>query len=276
MDCEVSVNTRLFYRRWLWVALLLLGAALVAFVALTPPAFLDKAGVIGAVVCHRIPSHSFFIHEHQTVLCQRCTGTFTAALTGLLIQWGFWQRRRQQGFPHWSIVLLLLSFVGVWGFDGLNSYFTLLPAHQPLLYPPQPWLRLLTGTLVGMGMSVILVPAFNLTLWADGEAKPSVTWPDIGRLTLILLLQAGLIYTRVDILLYPLALYSVLAVFTLLTALGTMIVVMALGYDNRFTSWREALPFVLWGALVAVALMAFVLGARWLLTGTLAGMPGVE
>lgn len=263
-------------KRTAGIAALLLLAALLAFIALTPPDLLEKLGVVGAVVCHRIPSHSFFIHEHQTVLCQRCTGTFTAALTGLIVQWGLWKRRRPQAFPHWSIILTLLGFIALWGFDGFNSYLTLIPPYRPLLYPPQPWLRLLTGTLVGLGMSIILVPAFNLTLWADGEARPALTGRDFGALISLGLLQAALIYTRADALLYPLALYSALAVLILLTTLGTMIVVMALGYDNRFTSWREALPALLWGALIAVALMVFVLGARYLLTGTLQGMPGLS
>ncbi len=261
-------------RRRVWLAILLLAATSLAFLALTPPDILEKIGIIGAVVCHRIPSHSFFIHDHQSVLCQRCTGTFTAALTGLIVQWGLWKRRRPQHFPHWSIILTLLSFVALWGFDGFNSYYNLMTG-MPLLYLPQPWLRLLTGTLVGLGMSIILVPAFNLTLWADGEARPALTWRDFGTLISLGLLQAALIYTRAGILLYPLALYSALAVIVLLSLLGTMIIVMALGYDNRFTSWREALPALLWGGLIAAALMALILGARYTFTGTLEGIPGM-
>ncbi len=262
-------------RRYTSLALVLISAALLAFVALTPPEVLEKVGIVGAVVCHRIPSHSFFIHGHQTVLCQRCTGTFTAALTGILVQLGIWRRHRRQGFPRWGIIALLLLFVAVWGFDGLNSYFTLLPAQRPLLYPPQPWLRLLTGTLVGLGMSLILVPAFNMTLWRDGEAQPVVNWREFGLLLLIVLAQAALIYTRVGILLYPLALYSALAVLVQLGLLGSMIVVLALGYDNRFSSWREAWPVLVWGLLVALVLMGAILTLRYFSTGTFQGVPGL-
>ncbi len=263
-------------QRGAFLSLLGIGMVLLAFVALTPPDILEKLGVVGAVVCHRLPSHSFFIHDHQTVLCQRCTGTFTAALTGLLVQWGLWKRRRRQGFPRWSILALLFLFVAIWGFDGLNSYFTLLPGHQPLLYPPQPWLRLVTGSLVGLGMSLILVPAFNLTLWRDGEPEPAVGWRDLGYLLAIILVQAALIYTRADWLLYPLAFYSALAVLFQLTLLGTMIVVMALGYDNSFASWREAWPALAWGFLLALLLMGGILLLRYLSTGTFVGVPGLE
>jgi len=85
-----------------------------------------------------------------------------------------------------------------------------------------------------------------------------------------------LIYTRADGLLYPLAFYSALAVLLQLTLLGTMIVVMALGYDNRFSSWREAWPALAWGLLFALILMAGVLLLRYLSTGTLLGVPGLE
>jgi len=66
--------------RWLGVALAALSLGFLIFG--TPGGFLRKLDYIGAAVCHRRASHSFFIAGHQLPVCQRCTGTFSGALTG--------------------------------------------------------------------------------------------------------------------------------------------------------------------------------------------------
>ena len=74
-----------------------------------------------------------------------------------------------------QVLAVLVGFAGIWALDGFNSYTTMLTGRATGLlgYAPQPWLRLFSGVLMGMGMSVILVPAFNQIMWADGEATPT-------------------------------------------------------------------------------------------------------
>jgi uncharacterized membrane protein len=266
-----------FPRFWVWSGVLLALVGLVLFVVLTPDGVLTKADVIAAAVCHRIPSHSFFVEEHQLPLCQRCSGTFPGALTGLLVQWGVWRRRRSQRFPHWKVFVVLAAFAGIWALDGFNSYTTMLADRSVGLlgYAPQPWLRLLSGVLMGMGMSVILVPAFNQIMWADGEAvAPLRSWSELAFLVVVELATAGVIYLLEPALLYPVALYSVAGVVAMFICLGAMLFVMVIGCDGALAGWREAwVPFV-WGlvfALVVIGVMNFL---RILITGTIAGVPG--
>lgn len=267
--------TRPLSRVWAWLGVSLALAALVALVALTPPALLRKVDYIGAAVCHRLPGHSFSIEGHQLPICERCTGTFSGALTGILIQWGVLRRRRQQGFPPLKFLLILGLFAAFWGFDGLNSFLGLrLNNDSGFLYNPMPWVRLLTGTLMGLGMSAILVPAFNLTLWSDGVNAPALgSWRELGLLLLVELAMAALIYTLEPWLLYPIALYSVTGVLVMFTCLGTMMFVMALGRDNAFSGWRTAWVPLVWGVVFAGLMVATMDTLRLFLTGTIDGFP---
>jgi len=266
-------------RGWVWLGVILVSLLLVAAFLLTPPGALRKVDYIAAAVCHRIPSHSFFIHEHQLPLCQRCTGTFPGALTGLLVQWALLRRRRAQRFPSLGVLGLMGLSAMAWGLDGFNSYTTLLTGSpQGLLgYAPQPWIRLLTGTLMGMSMSLILVPAFNQVLWRDIENERAIrNTKDLALLLGVELAQAALIYSRAAWLLYPVSLYSGAAIMAMFTALGAMVFTMVLGYENRFDNWQQAWVPLVWGLVFAIALVVGVDIVRFNLTGTMDGMPGIH
>lgn len=267
-----------FPRFWMWggIVLALVGVAL--FAVLTPDGLLRKADSVAAAVCHRIPSHSFFVDGHQLPLCQRCSGTFPGALTGLLVQWGVWRRCRAQRFPKWQVFVVLAAFAGLWALDGFNSYTTMLTGRPEGLlgYAPQPWLRLLTGALMGMGMSVVLVPAFNQAMWADGEAAaPLRSWSEFAFLVVVELAMAGLIYLLEPALLYPVALYSVAGVLAMFVLLGAMIFVMALGRDGALTGWREAWLPLVWGLVFALIVVGGMNILRLKITGTIEGVPGL-
>ncbi len=268
-----------FPRFWTWLGIGLASLSIGAFLFLTPAPPLRKIDYIAAAVCHRIPSHSFFILGHQLPLCQRCTGTFPGALTGLLFQWAILKRRKARRFPSTGVFGILAIFLLAWGLDGFNSYTTLLTGRPEGLlgYAPQPWLRLLTGSVVGMGMSIILVPAFNQVLWRDIEDQRTIqNWKEFAALIAVELLQAALIYSRAGWLFYPLTLYSGVAILAMFTSLGTMVFVMAIGYDNRCRGWREAWVPLLWGITFALVLVGGVDLFRYYFTGTMDSMPGLE
>ncbi len=268
-----------FPRFWMWGGVLLALVGLALFVILTPDSVLLKADVIAAAVCHRIPSHSFFVEEHQLPLCQRCSGTFPGALTGLLIQWAVWRRRRARRFPSWRMLVVLAGFAGIWALDGFNSYTTLLTGRPEGLlgYAPQPWLRLLSGVLMGMGMSVLLVPAFNQIMWADGEATASLrSWRELAFLIVVELATAGVIYLLEPVLLYPVALYSVAGVVAMFVCLGAMLFVMAVGRDSVLTGWRQTWLPLVWGLVFALLVIGVMNFLRLKITGTIEGVPGLS
>ena len=268
-----------FPRFWVWSGILVALAGLALFVILTPDSLLIKADVIAAAVCHRIPSHSFFIDEHQLPLCQRCSGTFPGALTGLLVQWGVWRRRRSQRFPRWQMFVVMAGFAGIWALDGFNSYTTMLTGRPEgiLGYAPQPWLRLLSGVLMGMGMSLLLVPAFNQIMWTDGEnTAPLRSWSELALLVVVELALAGLIYLLEPALLYPVALYGVAGVVAMFVCLGAMLFVMAIGRDSALISWREAWLPLVWGLVFAFIVIGVMNFLRLQIMGTIQGVPGMS
>lgn len=278
--------------KWLGVALALMGVLM--FLVLTPGGVLRKLDYIGAAVCHRRLSHSFEIANQQTPLCQRCTGTFPGALTGVLVQWALWRRRRATRFPKWTLFVPLCLFAALWGLDGINSttsdsqFYTIMsqfvvrdPGVGILGYAPQPWLRLLSGSLMGMSMSVILIPAFNQSLWADGKDTPTLKSGhellqliaiEGGMTAIILLLEA----TQSVFALYLISVYSALGTLTMFTLLGAMMFVLLLHREATFNGWRQAwVPFV-WGVVFALALVAGMDAARLWTTGTIDGVPGLK
>ncbi len=263
---------------WKWLGVILACAGIVGFTVLTPADVLHKADFVAAAVCHRIAAHSFFIGTHQLPLCQRCSGTFSGALTGLLVQWGLWRRRRAQRFPRWQICLVLAILAALWALDGFNSYTTLLTgrAEGLLGYEPQPWLRLLSGALMGMSMSAILVPAFNQAMWADGEATAALrSWSELTLLVVLELVTVGLIYLLEPVLLYPVALYSVAGVLAMFVLLGAMIDAMVWQLDGTFTRWRQIWSPLVWGIVFALLIVGGMNFLRWQLTGTIEGVPGL-
>lgn len=278
--------------RWFGIALAILSMAILIFG--TPGGLLRKLDYIGAAVCHRRASHSFFVAGHQLPLCQRCTGTFPGALTGVLVHWGLWKRRKSQQFPHWPLLILPLVFAVIWALDGLNSTtadtgLSLLPSRWGPLpsgagifgYVPQPWLRLLTGTMMGMSMSLILVPAFNQALWSDGEEKATLrSGRELIQLLVIEGSVAGLIFllqgTPSFLALYGVALYSIAGVLAMFTLLGAMIFILALHRENTVAGWHEAWVPLVWGVVFTALVIGFMDAARLWITGTIDGVPGLS
>ena len=268
----------LFPPVWRWLGLGLAVVGTLTLLLLTPGGWLTKADYVAAAVCHRIASHSFFIGEHQLPLCQRCTGTFPGALTGLLLHWVLWRRRKSQAFPPWPTWIVFLACAGLWGLDGVNSYtFELFGRTQGILgYAPQPWLRLVSGVLMGGAMSAVLVPAFNQTMWADGESTRSLrSWHELALLLAVELALAFVIYLLDPWLLYPVSVYSAAGVLGMFVTLGAMIFVMVLRKDGVFIAWRQLGVPALWGWVFALAIIGTMDFLRFVVLGTVDGVPGI-
>ncbi len=261
---------------------LVIAAALLVFAGWlinTPPGFFGKADAIGYAVCHRIGERSFHIGSYQLPLCARCSGMYLGAVTGLVFQSLIgWKRLK---IPHWSMIALLIVFVAAFGIDGSNSYLYLLKQVSPgilpkipNLYVPNNTLRLLTGSGMGLGMAVMLFPAFNQTVWADGQDKPAITgWKTFSLLLGIQIIFDLLVLTESPIVLYPLAIISALGVWLLLTIVYSMVWVMIMGQDNQFTKLRQLWLPLLAGLTIAMIQTAAIDALRFWLTGTWGGFP---
>lgn len=254
--------------RWKWLVILAGGVLLVTWLYFTPSGLLGKADAIGYAVCHRIDSHSFHINGRDFPVCARCSGMYLGAVLGLVYQS---IRGRRGGMPSFKIFVVLGIFLTAFGIDGVNSYLNFFP-NAPSLYQPQNWLRLVTGTGVGLGLAAVVLPAFHQTLWSNrNESRALGSWRQLGGLLLLAALLDALVLTENPVVLYPLALISAAGVVILLTMVYCMVVVMLFKRENRYISSRQIWLPLLAGFIIAMLQIGVLDWGRFALTGTWAG-----
>jgi len=254
------------FNSWNKLVLAAVGLLLLGWLLNTPGGLLGKADAIGYAVCHRIDLRSFHLGERQLPLCARCTGMYLGALVGL----GFQQitANGKTGTPHWSVIGGAACLAGAFAIDGLNSYLTLLPGF-PTAYQPQNWLRLLTGSGMGVAVSIALYPAFNLTIWKQTVPEPAIgSLRSFAGILAIVLLVNGAALLENPLLLYPLALISAFGVLFLLTMVYTMVWVMILQRENTYENTRQLfLPLIAGFGMALLQITILDIG-RFLLTGS--------
>jgi hypothetical protein len=162
----------------------------------------------------------------------------------------------------------LISFIVLWGIDGLNSFLALLP-NAPHLYEPHNLLRLTTGILQGLALSIIVYPIFNFLLWKETDSTRVIrNWRGLGYLLIPAALLVWIVQTQASFLLYPVAALSILGVLTMLTLVNAMIVLIVTRRESKAESWRDALLPLSLGLLAAffeisaLGLLHFALSQR--------------
>jgi uncharacterized membrane protein len=262
--------------------LVVVAAALVltGWLVNTPPGLLGKLDAIAYAVCHRIAERSFHIGSVPLPLCARCTGMYLGAVAGLVFQSIRGGKRSKA--PGWGIIAILGVFVVAFGIDGLNSYLYLFKQIRPGILPqipniyiPNNTLRLLTGSGMGLGISAMLFPAFNQSIWTDyDDTRASLTgWKGFGLLLGIQIIIDLLVLTQSPFILYPVALISVLGVLILLTMVYTIVWVMITGQENKYTKIRQLwLPLLAGFTITMIQTFGIDMLRLWL-TGTWGGFP---
>ncbi|MHB8134569.1 MAG: DUF2085 domain-containing protein [Anaerolineaceae bacterium] len=214
-----------------------------------PSGLLGKMDAIGYAVCHRIDLRSFHLGERALPLCSRCSGMHLATLLGLVFQLQFGKKIKMP--PKW--ILIVLGFLAAaFALDGLNSYLHFFP-NSIWIYEPHNWLRLLTGSGLGLGISLVLYPIINQTLWNNWEDGAAVSkWKTFVLLLSLTALLDLAILSENPIVLYPLAILSGLAVLFVLTLCYSLLISMLTKKENSYSSWKAAWIPILAGFTIAV------------------------
>lgn len=274
---NASAQPRLasFSRFLIPVAAILVFAVWFSF---TPPGLLGKADAIGYAICHRIDERSFQLGERQLPLCARCTGEFYAA--GISLLFFALVSPRKSRMPGWRLGAPLLLFLAAFGIDGTNSFFYLFKQtaagaldHIPNLYIPNNTLRLFTGSGMGIALASVLYPAFNQSAWKDTDPGRALSWKKLGILIGIVLLVDLAVLTESPIVLYPVAVLSVLGVLALLVLVLSMVWILIMRQENEFVSLKQMwMPFLA-GTTLAFLMIGAIDLLRFQLTGTWGAFP---
>jgi uncharacterized membrane protein len=259
------------FPRWLRIAIVLLLLAII-FVGwqFTPSGLLGKADAIGYAVCHRIDARSFHLGDRELPLCARCTGTFLAAFLGIVFLFAIGRGRSATWPSHWITGFLMLAVLP-WGIDGLNSYLSFFP-QLPHLYQPQNWLRLTTGTFLGLAVAALFLPAVNQSLWKNPTTVPILK--NVREFLAFLLIGPIVILTVLTenlIVLYPLAILSVMGVLFLLTGVYSAGLLMLLKREGQFSGWEAAWPILVAGLTLGLLQIGAIDFLRYALTQTWGG-----
>jgi uncharacterized membrane protein len=251
-----------------WLIISAAAGLLLGWLLNTPAGLLGKADAIAYAVCHRIASHSFIVGDDQAPLCARCTGMYLGVLLGMAFQ--HFQGRRAS-IPTVKYLLLFGPLVAAFGLDGVNSYLHFF-ATTPNLYTPENWLRLVTGTGMGLAISAVLAPAFRQTVWTTWEQRPAFSsLKEIGLLFGLAALVDLAVLSQNPILFFPLVLISVLGVMLILGMVYTMVMVMLFKAENHFHGLKDLSVYLVSGATIALLQISLLDAGRFWLTGTWQG-----
>ena len=234
----------------------------------TPAGLLGKADAVGYAFCHRITDRSFSLGDRPTPLCARCSGMYLGAFLGIVY---LARSGRKGGVPPLKISMVLGLFLAAFAIDGSNSYLQFFP-NAPKLYDPQNWLRLITGTGIGLGLSALVTPIFHQSVWQQYSPEPALaTWRQFFPMLVLAGVMDGMVWSGNVLLLYPLALLSSLGILMILTMVYTVAWVMITKQENRFSSPGGLWVPLLAGFATAILQIAVIDAGRYWLTGTWTG-----
>jgi uncharacterized membrane protein len=213
-------------------------ALLVALVA-TPGDLLDKLFFVNSGICPQRPGHTYFFGNDQMPLEARMVGIFAGFIVTVFLLW-FVGRGRALRWSEKPLFIAQCALVGVMALDGLNA--TLYDLGVLRLYTPQNWLRITTGTLSGIGMGCLLIPAFSVTIWKYGLDAPSVkNWREMGLLLLPGIIIIGGTISGWSVFFWLLSLVATIGVIGMLAVFNLIIVTIVLRRENRLETATQFL-----------------------------------
>lgn len=214
--------------QWAGAGCLLLGA--IGVIAWPTGTLAHRLRLVAHGVCDQ--QHNLNFNGAMLPLDARCTGIYTGFLLTLLYLVGI-GRARSARQPPLPIVSVLTTAICVMGLDGFNSMLQESAGYA--VYAPHNALRLATGLAAGSAFAALGLPLFISTLWSKPRVEQPIigTWSElfgiISRITL-----AGVIIWRTPAwLFYPLALFSIAAMFGLLFLLNLFVVALLGGMRRR-------------------------------------------
>jgi uncharacterized membrane protein len=214
-------------------------------------------------VCHQIPSHSLQVGGVPLPLCARDTGTYLGLIMAMAAILAL-RRSRASLLPSRPLLAILAGFFLAWAADGANSYLALLGlAHA---YEPSNALRLLTGTLEGIALLLLIWPVAAFTFWRQPDQRRVIRGRELAGLA-----AAAVLVTAVASQPWPLPRYvagllsglGLVGMFALLNALLLAIALHREGSGEKPADVLRLLALALAPAVAELVLLSLL--RHWLL-----------
>jgi len=188
-------------------------------------------------------------------------------LGAALVLGNLWLRGRTRAsrLPPVRVLAILALFFVVWAIDSVNSY-VYFATGRVMVYTPNNLLRLTTGMLNGLALSLIVFPMFHFTVWREpGQERPVNGVGELGIILLQVLILAIVLPADVAVLAYPTLLLSLLSVLLTLTTVNSMIVLILLRRENQAERWQQTIQPLGLGLLLAIAEVGSMAALRYVL-----------
>ncbi len=112
--------------------------------------------------CDELPSHSFFIFGYQVCLCERCLAIYSSMLISGLTLALVRNRRNLPTITWWMWVIAMIPMA----LDGGTQLFGLRESNV--------WLRLLTGSIFGIGTALFTLPQIEKAAKEFDDRQPVI------------------------------------------------------------------------------------------------------
>ena len=269
---DLAASTRTSARRSPVGRVLPIVAVVVTAVFLLAPWSLEaKAHAALHGLCTQRPSHSLALGDRLLPFDARMTGIYGGFM--MAAGWLVARRRLRSNRPPPPATMIVLgSFVGAMGVDGLNSLLLDLGHSHP--YEPDNRLRLATGLGTGVALAVVLAFLLATTLWRPRrEAVPVVGGlPEVGMMVAMQAPFAAIALSGWAPLYAPVTTLLLVAAVVVVAALALVVIVLVKHGDGMFTTPAQIERPAAIALLGALLVMAAFAGGRFLLE-RLTGVP---
>jgi uncharacterized membrane protein len=206
------------------------------FAIFSPWPLMAKLQAIGKACCAQIPSHTVTFGGRYMPIDSRNSGIYLGVFVVIAILWAGGRQRAALYLPA-RVRNLLMAFVLAMVFDGFNSLAA--TDHLHTLYTDTNLIRVITGTLAGVALTILVVPIFNRLVWREpepiaiAEDFTDLTGYLAGAMLIILSLQAA-----PPQLYYPLSILSIAGLLITLTMVNTCIILVSTRRERSVASER--------------------------------------
>ncbi len=206
------------------------------FVIFSPWPLMAKLHAIGKACCAQIPSHTITFGGRYMPIDSRNSGIYLGVVVVIAILWAAGRQRAALYLPV-RVRNLLMAFVLAMVFDGFNSLAA--TDHLHTLYTDTNLIRVITGTLAGVALTILVVPIFNRLVWREpepiaiAEDFTDLTGYLAGAMLIILSLQAA-----PPLLYYPLSILSIAGLLITLTMVNACIILVSTRRERSVASER--------------------------------------